>query len=74
MTEQQREAGADVPEDVPQSENVDERAVKCAPGVTPEVQEGRDRMRARSNPKSQLSSSGMQKRKVQNMTVRTSSK
>ena len=41
MTEQQREAGADVPEDVPQSENVDE---------TPKVQERRGRMHARSNP------------------------
>ena len=42
-----KRSGADVPEDVPQSENVDERGVT---GVTLEVQEGR-RMHARSNPK-----------------------
>ena len=42
-----KRSGADVPEDVPQSETVDERGVT---GVTLEVQEGR-RMHARSNPK-----------------------
>ena len=51
-------AGADVPEDVPQgvktdpqSENVDEKASGESPETPPEVQEGRGRMRARSNPK-----------------------
>ena len=43
VTEQrEREACADVPEDVPQSENVDE--------FLPMVQEGRGRLHARSNP------------------------
>ena len=75
VTELQREAGADVPEDVPLSGNVDERGSN-------ESRESPRRSRKDvtvcmhgRTPKSQLSISGMQKRKFhQNMMVRSSSK
>ena len=73
-TEQNTEAGADVPEDVPQSENDDERGSN-------ESWESPRRSRKDVticmhvlDPNSQLSSSAMQKRKVQHMMLRTSSK
>ena len=72
--QREREACADVPEDVPQSENVDEKGSGESRELLPKVQEGRALCMHGRTPKSQLSSSGMQKRKVQNMMVRTSSK
>ena len=45
-----REACADVPEDVPQGENVDENGSGESQEFLPKVQEGRGRMHARSNP------------------------
>ena len=51
MTKQrERESCADVPEDVPQSENVDEKGSGESRESLPKVQEGRGRMHARSNP------------------------
>ena len=46
-----KEAGADVPEDAPQGENVDEKGSGESRESPTEVQEGRGRMHARSNPK-----------------------
>ena len=52
VTEQQREAGADVPGDGSTDENVDEREESNEFRESlPEIQEGRGRMHARSNPK-----------------------
>ena len=50
--QREREACADVPEDVPQSEDVGEKGSGESRESPPETQEGRGRVHARSMPRS----------------------
>ena len=78
VTEQQREAGADVPEDVRQrSLEVRRRMRRGQVSFGSHTQRSRKDLTVSASgrtPKSRLSSSGKQKCKVQRMMVRASSK